>query len=231
MKSQYLYFIINLLCLFLPMIASFYSKAPFYKQWREIGVAILLPAIFFLAWDEVFTRLGIWGFNSQYTIGWSLGMLPIEEVLFFLCIPYACLFTYFTFKHLIERKNIFPYYELLSYALIFFLLVAGTYNMDRAYTAVTFLLLSFYLSYLTLKARVRYLGYFYILFAIILIPFLLLNGILTGSFIESEVVWYNDEAIMGIRLGTIPLEDVFYALFLILVNVSVYEWMTKLRTK
>lgn len=213
------------------MIASFYPKAPFYKKWREFGVAILLPAIFFVAWDEVFTRLGIWGFNAKYITGWNLGTLPVEEVLFFVCIPFACLFTYFAFRHLIDRKNIFPNHELLSYALIFFLLVAGIYNMDRSYTAVTFLLLSFYLSYLTLKARVRYMGHFYILFAIILIPFLLVNGILTGSFIDDEVVWYNEKAILGIRLGTIPLEDTFYALFLILMNVSVYEWMVKLRTK
>ena len=50
-----------------------------------------------------------------------------------------------------------------------------------------------------------------------------MDGILTGTFIEEEVVWYNDEAIMGMRLGTIPVEDIFYAMFLMLMNIAIYE--------
>jgi lycopene cyclase domain-containing protein len=67
-------------------------------------------------------------------------------------------------------------------------------------------------------------GHFYLAFGVILIPFLLVNSILTGSFIEGEVVWYNDVDTLGIRLGTIPIEDAFYAMLLILMNISLFEW-------
>jgi lycopene cyclase domain-containing protein len=64
---------------------------------------------------------------------------------------------------------------------------------------------------------------FYITFLIILIPFLIVNGILTGSFIEGEVVWYNNEENLGIRLFTIPIEDVFYAFSMLFANLILIE--------
>jgi len=68
-------------------------------------------------------------------------------------------------------------------------------------------------------------GRFYFSFLITLIPFLIVNGILTGSFIEGEVVWYNNHENLDIRIGTIPLEDMFYGMLLILMNISIFEWL------
>ena len=65
------------------------------------------------------------------------------------------------------------------------------------------------------------LGQFLPTFFIILLPFLLVNGILTGSFIEDQVVWYDNTENMGVRIFTIPVEDTMYALgMLLLVFVS-----------
>jgi len=54
---------------------------------------------------------------------------------------------------------------------------------------------------------------------VMLIPFFIVNGILTGSFIDNEIVWYNNDENLGIRLFTIPVEDTIYAFTLILTNL------------
>ena len=68
-----------------------------------------------------------------------------------------------------------------------------------------------------------WLGRFFVSYAVVLIPFFLINGALTGSFTEAPVVWYNDAQNLGIRLFTIPIEDSMYGLLLILGTVTVYE--------
>lgn len=225
MNPKHLYLAIDLLTILIPFLASFYAKAPFYKKWKFLWVAILVPAIIFILWDEMFTRANVWGFNSRYVTGFYIGTLPIEEILFFVCIPYACVFTYFALNHLIERDYLFPHQELISSALIILLLVAGVYHVEKWYTGVTFISLALLLAYQMLKMRVRYMGRFYFAYFLILIPFFIVNGILTGSFLGEAVVWYNNQHILSIRLGTIPLEDLFYAMMLILLNVGIFEWL------
>jgi lycopene cyclase domain-containing protein len=63
----------------------------------------------------------------------------------------------------------------------------------------------------------------------ILIPFLIVNGILTGSGIEEPVVWYNDNENLGVRVATIPVEDAFYGILLLVMNVSIFEWLQRKR--
>jgi lycopene cyclase domain-containing protein len=225
LSSKYLYLAINFFTVIIPFLASFYPKAPFYKKWKYLWLAILIPAVLFLVWDEVFTRIGIWGFNDQYLTGVLIGNLPLEEVLFFFCIPYACVFTYFALNHLIDKDYLFPHQDLISGVLIISLLGFGIYFMDKAYTGVTFFVLGLFLAYQMLKLRPRYMGRFYVAFLITLIPFFIVNGILTGSFIDDEVVWYNNAETLGVRIGTIPVEDIFYGMLLILMNITLFEWL------
>jgi lycopene cyclase domain-containing protein len=225
LNAKYLYLSIDLLTILVPFLASFYPKAPFYKKWKFLLPAIVIPGILFLLWDEVFTRANVWGFNEQYVTGWYWGTLPVEEVLFFICVPYACVFTYFALNHLIERDLLFPHHELISSALIVVLLVIGATHLEKLYTGTTMLALAFFLAWSVLKLRPRYMGRFYFAYALILVPFFIVNGILTGSFIEGTVVWYNNEHNLSMRVGTIPVEDIFYGMLLILMNVAIFEWL------
>ena len=68
-------------------------------------------------------------------------------------------------------------------------------------------------------------------YLIMLIPFFIVNGILTGTGIENEVVWYNNNENLGIRLLTIPVEDFFYGMFLIGMNIMLYELLNFSRKK
>ena len=223
MNSKYLYWGINLLSFIVPFLFSFYPSANFSKRWKFVLPAIFVSALFFLLWDILFTDLGVWGFNPDYVMGVSVLGLPLEEVAFFFCVPYACLFTYFALDHLIEKDHLFPHQELISSVLIVLLLIVGMYNIDTLYTGVAFLLTATFLAFGLLKLRMRFMGRFYLSFVLLLIPFFIVNGILTGFMTEEPVVWYNNRENLGIRLGTIPLEDVVYGMLMILLPITIWK--------
>lgn len=223
MKPKYLYLSIDLLTFILPFVFSFHPKANFSKKWKFALPAIAISSVIFILGDALFTRLGVWGFNPDYVLGIYIAGLPLEEILFFFCIPYACLFSYFALNHLIEKDHLFLHQELISSFLIILLMILGIYHIHKLYTGVTFLLTGLFLAFSLLKLRMRFMGRFYLVFAFLLIPFFIINGILTGSFIEEPVVWYNNAETLGIRLGTIPLEDIVYGLLMIVVPITIWH--------
>ena len=223
MDQKYLYLALNIGSFIVPFLFSFYPKANFSKKWKYVLPAITITAIVFIVWDEVFTQMGVWGFNEKYLTGIKLGSLPLEEVLFFFCIPYASYFIYFSLTYLVENDYFYPHHEIISSVIIFFMLLFGGYFISQAYTGLTFFALGLFLAYQMLKLRPRYMGRFYFAFMFILIPFFIVNGILTGSWIDEPVVWYNDNENTGFRLGTIPVEDIFYGMLMILSSVTIAE--------
>jgi len=225
LNSKYLYLIIDLAAVSLPFLFSFHPKANFSKKWKYLWPAILLPGVFFLIWDEWFTRMGIWGFNPEYLTGIYLYSLPIEEILFFICIPYACVFSYEAVGHFSKNKFQRSTANKITLILILLFIIVGTINIQHWYTATTSLLSALFLLYIHFKLKPAYLTQFYITYLFILIPFFIVNGILTGTGIEGQVVWYNDTENLGLRLGTIPVEDIFYGMLLILMNVTLFEWL------
>lgn len=227
MNEKYLYLWLNILSISIPLLFSFYKPAPFYKKWKYLWIAILVPAAIFIVWDEWFTQMGIWGFNPRYLTGFYIGSLPLEEVLFFICIPYACVFTYEALNFLIRKDMLRKFQSLITWVLASTLLLVGLLHYSKWYTVVTFLSLSVYLLGLNHFTKPSYLGRFYLAYLFILIPFFIVNGILTGSFIEQEVVWYNPTEQLDILIGTIPIEDTFYGMLLILMNVSILEFLQK----
>lgn len=58
---------------------------------------------------------------------------------------------------------------------------------------------------------------FILTYVVCFIPFLIVNGILTGGFTKNPVVWYNEDQIIGWRIGTIPIEDSIYNMLLIVL--------------
>ena len=99
--------------------------------------ANILVAIQFLIWDELFTRHGVWGFTNEHLTGISFFNLPIEEILFFIIIPYCCVFTYEVFLKLSLKNNQIT--QLLTLALGIIILIIGVLLYTKIYTAGTFI--------------------------------------------------------------------------------------------
>ncbi|HPG34054.1 MAG: lycopene cyclase domain-containing protein [Lentimicrobiaceae bacterium] len=219
------YFWINILSISIPFIVSFDHRLKFYKQWKFLLPAMLGTMLIFIPWDVYKTAAGVWGFNERYLQGVNIFNLPVEEWLFFIAIPYACLFTYHSFEYLIKQDYLGRYAKGITIILIIILTVVALLNPERTYTFVTFLATALFLSLHLFVFKTNYLGRFYFTFAIILIPFFIVNGALTGSFTPEPVVWYDNTRNLGIRLGTIPIEDSVYGLLLLLMNTSIYKWL------
>jgi lycopene cyclase domain-containing protein len=225
--EKYTYLLVNGLSIIFPLIFTFHKRLKFYNQWHAFWPAALVVASFFVLWDCYFTHIKVWGFNGAYLCGLQIINLPVEEVLFFICIPYACLFTYHVLITLVFKGNNFKYSWPISLVLILGLLLVSIYNYSKLYTSVTFALLAILIFYCQFIYKADWLGNFYIIYTILMIPFFIVNGILTGSFINREIVYYNNLENLGIRILTIPIEDVFYGLLLVLGNVLLYEIFKK----
>lgn len=224
---MFTYLLINLCSILIPFGCSFESRISFYKKWKYLFPSLCVTALPFLIWDAVFTHLGVWGFNPKYLTGLHVFNLPVEEILFFFAIPYACMFTYEVLNHFVRKDYLGKYTNAISVALIFLMACSALLFHDKLYTFYTSVFTLIFLMFQLLAWKKTYLGRAYFSYLIILIPFFMVNGLLTGSFLEEPVVWYDDAENLSIRLFTIPVEDTIYGLLLFLMNVSFYEWFKK----
>lgn len=221
-----IYLYLDLLTLAGPLLLSFDKKVAFYKSWKYLLPAIFVMGLFFIAKDVIFASMNIWGFNDRYLIGNRILGLPVEEWLFFLVVPYAivfiyaCLVAYLPFDPLVRIHR--PFLYLLS---VILLLVAIIFH-ERLYTSIIFALTAMLLLYNLWKQQ-AWLSMFLLAYFVSLLPFLLVNGVLTGSFLDEPIVWYDNTQNLGVRLLTIPIEDTIYNLMMFLMTIQLMEFFKK----
>lgn len=226
MNTHYTYFLILAASLAGPLALSFDKKVAFYTKWKYLFPAMILPAGFYILWDAYFTLTGVWSFNKNYVTGTNFIGLPVEEILFFFVVPYCCVFIYECIRCYFPATN-FKYSDIFLKLLAFSLLVTGLIFFEEEYTSytmsllgVTIILFYFFKNHFkTFNTSIFLLSYL-----VILLPFLLVNGFLTAI----PVVEYNNNVNLGIRIYTIPIEDVFYGMLLIFLNIVIFE---KLRSR
>lgn len=218
--NQYLYIFLNLGSLSIPLFYSIFEREfHFIQYFKAAFISILLVSVPFLIWDAIFTVNGIWGFNPDYYLGVKAFGMPLEEWMFFLCIPYACLFTHEVLKYYLPKFKLSKSVTLIiSFSLVLITGFLLMLNYDKWYTTINFTLFILLILY-GLKYHLQTLQEYFPSFLVILIPFLIINGILTGSFIDEPVVWYDNNENLGFRIFTIPIEDIFYA-FVMLFSIQ-----------
>lgn len=220
-----LYFKVLLFSFIIPFIFSFHQKIKFYKFFKQIAASLSLIGFFFIIWDIYFTKIGVWGFDKKHHSSIMLSNLPLEEVLFFLVIPFVCVFTYFVLS---EKKVLNLNINTTFLKLICILLIVlAVLFFKNAYTISVLILTILILLYI-IYYRPDWIGYFFSMYLIIhVFPFLLVNGVLTGYITDLPPVWYDSNNIIGVRLGTIPVEDFLYSFILLFLNTSLFEYLRK----
>lgn len=224
---MWLYSIILFCSIIVPLLLSFDKKLQFYKQWKYLLPSILIIASIYITFDIYFTKLDVWGFNPRYHSSIVFFELPLEEWLFFIVIPYASIFLHDSivlYFRSFQVSNKFAKYFSVSLILISLSLVA--FNTEKDYTAYIFSLVILVLIF-SFFDKTNVINSFYCTFFIILIPFVIVNAILTGSLIDEPVVWYNNNENLGIRFLTIPIEDFGYAFSIILFNLLLRNKLKK----
>jgi lycopene cyclase domain-containing protein len=103
--AKYEYFIVLALTLAGPLALSVSRKLQLYKRPLRLIAAIGLPFPLFILWDIIATQRGHWAFNPDYITRLTVFTLPVEEVLFFLVVPFAALFTWECVKYFLKRQS------------------------------------------------------------------------------------------------------------------------------
>jgi lycopene cyclase domain-containing protein len=220
-----LYLLLDLGVIIFPFLLSFDKKVHYVGDWGATFGALVVIGIPFLIHDYFFTEMGVWGFNPDYLTGHYLLNLPIEEVLFFVVVPYACTFVYACCKAYFLRFNFGTfnkgfYLGILLYALVIFVLGIG------AWYSTMVSILAFILGLLLWFKQKNY-PYVPIAVVLSMIPFFIMNSILTGSFTPEPIVWYDNFQNIGFRWGTIPAEDILYSFLLVAANILVFRFLVE----
>ncbi len=184
---KYTYLLINILTVFFPIVLSFDKKVHFYKCWKFIWPGMGITGLFFLFWDVLFTIKGVWSFNPHFITGITFFRLPIEEILFFLTVPFACIFIYKCLNYYIKWQIDNRLTRIISNLVIMLSILMLIFYYNRIYTAITFGLLLVITLLLQYKFKAGWLNRYYMAYLVALIPFYIVNGLLTSI----PVVFYN----------------------------------------
>ena len=200
------YLTINALVIAFPLLLSFDKRVRFFRKWRPLGGAILAVSPVFIVWDAIATARGDWSFNGEYVGDATLLGLPVEEVLFFVTVPYACLFIYeCLLVYVGDRPVPFSRWPYLAVAVAMASLAVAF--RDQYYTATLLAFSAGFLAVAALLFRDVLRSFIYWLYmAVSLAPFFLVNYVLTSQ----PIVSYSPAAIWGTRVTTIPVEDFLY---------------------
>lgn len=92
------YMMALILSIFFPLLFSFYPPLKFWRNLKALIFSLIIIVIVFGAWDVFATWRMHWFFNPVGVMGKVIINLPIEEWLFFIVIPFCCIFTWEALK-------------------------------------------------------------------------------------------------------------------------------------
>ncbi len=220
--NTYFYAVILLITLIGPLSFSFDKRVHYYTYFNYTFLSSLVVATPFIFFDMLYTYYSVWGFNDLYHLPFYIFNLPVEEFLFFFIVPFSCNFIYLNVCKYFSKIQLPKLNSLLILgAIVCFLLAFMFYN--KSYTCFTFLSTALLLLYLKVQ-KANFTNFVILSYILSCIPFILINGVLTGMLTQNPVVWYNSNEIIGIRCITIPIEDFSYSFNLLVLNFISLEY-------
>ena len=216
--SFYLY--LNIAIIAFPLIFSFERRwIKFYKKFKPILISLIIVGIFFIAWDVFATSRGHWSFNPEYVNEIKLLGLPLEEILFFVTVPYSCLFVFDSILHFLGNKKLFFPRKKLSTIIGVLIILSAFGFFTKEYTFLAIISVGVSILFVSLVEINLFSSRAYWIYTILtLVLFLIFNYILTSV----PVVQYSSTAISGFRVTTIPIEDFLFNFSMLTNYLTVY---------
>lgn len=212
------YFLINILTILFPLVLTFEKNLKFYKNLPYVLISMVIVGGVYIYWDVLATERGDWAFNDLYILGIRFFGLPLEEILFFVTVPYAMIFLYETFNFYVKDRRIkFNCRNLYFVAFFFFLIALNNYSQPYTFTVMIFMSIFFVLVNLS-SSDLANSRNFWLFMVLSYIPFFSVNYVLTSL----PIVTYGNNAIWNFRVTTIPVEDFFYSFSLISLSILIY---------
>ncbi len=103
--DRFEYLLLMAACLLVTMPLEFVLRARVYRRPLRLLIALLPTVAVFVVWDVVGILRGHWSYNPRFTTGVTIGVMPIEELVFFLVIPICGLLTYEAVGHVLARAR------------------------------------------------------------------------------------------------------------------------------
>jgi lycopene cyclase domain-containing protein len=105
MNDRWQYLALMALCVILTLPLEFVLRARVYRRPRRLLLALLPTVAVFTIWDVVGILRNHWTYSPLFTTGIDLGVMPLEELVFFIVIPICGLLTHEAVGDVLRRAR------------------------------------------------------------------------------------------------------------------------------
>ena len=130
----WVYLLINCAIIAGPLYLTRAPDVRFQRRFGALAWSMALVSSVYIVWDAIVTAWGEWSFNPAYILGIKVVNLPLEEILFFVTVPYACLFIWEVVLNSSKPGNL-PLPVALQWIAIVLLAIASGLFSHQGYTA------------------------------------------------------------------------------------------------
>ena len=223
MEFQHYWYIL-LLCTVAAATLFIVIKRPgiYFTELKYMLPAIVFSGAIFVILNIRFREFEIIYYNPDYLTGKNIFNLPIEEWLFLLVVSLFSFAIYLQVKIKFENFEKPKLFLTISLVLLVVFGLTAWFSRSKLVPFFVFFLLTIYFGYTIFRNRfAKYFSKFYVAYVIAVIPFFLMKGILYSL----PVILYSNEHTLGIRLLSVPVEDFGFFFLLMLINISIFEYL------
>ncbi len=191
-------------------------------EFKYMLPAIVFTGAIFILFNNRLLETGITEFNTNYLLGKKLYNLPVEEWIYLIIISLLSFSVYLLVSAKFENLKKTNLFIFISVVLLIGISYVAWSTRDKLIPFFISFLLAIYLAYTLFRKRFYpHLAKFYISYLIVAIPFLCLRAIVNSL----PILIYKNEHIFGIRLFNMPVEEFAYLFLLMLINITIFEYL------